>query len=235
PTRLSASCAPAAPALPARANASAAARAGPASRVPLIGTAGPQEKARREAAAAEVGAQPAAERVLQLESGSEIGAARLLGVAAQLEWELQVQEQAGTEIASGGQREPTGRLLPDLEHVEPEPLAGGVRDRVREGAHRHLLPGPPRAVPALALEQRIVRGRASGHDVGEDVVLAHRGVGREVEAEAVEPALRVHVDQHALVVATALGRYLVGGVDVELGGIDRSHQVDVPVRQPELA
>ena len=46
---------------------------------------------------------------------------------------------------------------------------------------------------------------------------------------------RVHVDQHALVLAAALGGHLVRGVDVELGRIDRAGEVDVAVGQPELA
>ena len=116
---------------------------------------------------------------------------------------------------------------------KPRSLARRVRDRAGQGADRHLLAGVP-AARARALEQRIVRRRPAGHDVGEDVILAHRRVGGEVEPQTVEPSPRVHVDEHALVVAAALGRHLVRGVDVELGRVDRAGEVDVAVGQPEL-
>ena len=45
----------------------------------------------------------------------------------------------------------------------------------------------------------------------------------------------MHVDEHAFVLAAALGGHLVRRVDVELGRIDRAGEVDVAVGEPELA
>ena len=140
-TRLSASWARAAP-------RAAATSAEQRARAPAgsVRTAGPEQEAGREAAAPHVGPEPAPQRVLQLESGPEIRAGRLLVLAADLERELEIEEQPRAEVAARGQGEPAGRILADLEHVEAEPLAGRVRDRARQGAERDLLPGVAAAV-----------------------------------------------------------------------------------------
>src|SRR6266540_6320644 len=100
---------------------------------------GLEEQPGRQAAPLQVGPQPAAQSVLQLKAGPKIGARHLLSPAAHLERKLKIEEQARSEVAPGGQSEPAGRLLADLEHVEAEPLPRAVGDGARERAHRHLL------------------------------------------------------------------------------------------------
>ena len=95
-----------------------------------------------EAAAPEAGPEPSLQSVLQLESGPEIGPRRLLALTADLQRELEIEEEAGADVAARGQREPPSRLLPDLEHVEAQPLARGVGDRARSACRRR--PARPR-------------------------------------------------------------------------------------------
>src|SRR3954471_9354537 len=183
PTRLSASC-------PASgdAEASAATNANQCS----VRTARSEQETGRETPAAYAASEPAFQGVLQLETRAEIGAGRLLGLAAELERELHVEEQTGTHVASRRQREASTRLLPDLEHIQAETLAGCVGDGAGEGTEGDLLAHVSTA--AATLKELVVGWRPAGHDVRQDVILAEARVGGELEPEAVEPSPGVHVD-----------------------------------------
>src|SRR5262245_24324301 len=128
----------------------------------------PEEHAGRQAAAAHRGAEPPLQGVLQLEAGTAGGPADVLGRgAAALQGLLQAHEELRREIPPGGEGEPLSAVLANLEDVEAELLAGLAGQRAGERADRQLAS----AGPAPLACERVVRRRAAGDDVGDDILL----------------------------------------------------------------
>src|SRR5690242_17960803 len=109
PTRLGASCA--------TAGAAQAASSPTVTSRHSIRVATPQREPGWNVAALDVGPEPALDHILQLEARPQVAAGQLLHVAAQVNGQMHAQEDAGADVPSRRQREPSEPLLPDLEDV----------------------------------------------------------------------------------------------------------------------